>query len=148
MPTTWILVANDAGARLYETEGFEKSFRTIRRFSHLEGRQKNAELSSDRPGRSFDSSGSQRHSMGEKFSPHIHEEEAFARELSDFLERKFGENNFQHLALIAPPHLLGELRQVLSTRLKKCIVAELHKDFPAYMEDKEVLEHIKADLKI
>jgi len=39
------------------------------------------------------------------------------------------------------------LRKVLTDNLKKCINGELHKDFPEYMQDQEVFERLKTDLK-
>lgn len=148
MPITWILVANDGGGRIYETDSIEKGFKPIQQFSHPKGRKKDAELGSDRPGRSFDSSGHQRHSMGEEVSPHVHEEEVFIRELIEFLENNLNKKKFDQLALVAPPHFLGELRKALPGGLKNCIKAELHKDFPTYMKDEEVFEHLSAGLKL
>ncbi|MGB8330033.1 MAG: host attachment protein, partial [Polyangiales bacterium] len=53
MTNTWILVAHDAGARLFENRGRGKGLELIEMIDHPEGRERNRDVDSDRPGRSF-----------------------------------------------------------------------------------------------
>jgi len=148
MPKTWILIANDAGARLYQTEDGGKEIQPLKNFSHPEGRKKDGEIDADRAGRSFDSIGGGRHAMGSGAGTHEREENRFAHDLVEFLEKELQQHHFDHLALTAPPHLLGDLRKRFSETLKKCVSDELAKDFPAYMNDHELFPHLRAGLKL
>lgn len=144
MTMTWILVANDSEARLLESSGAKETIRLIKKYAHPKGRMKDGQLDSDAPGRSFDSVGGQRHSMGHQVSPHRREEEIFAKELIDHLDEGFSQGRFAKLALIAPPHLLGTLRETLPKHLKQLVSSEIHKDFPSWISDKELLEKLGA----
>jgi protein required for attachment to host cells len=144
MTMIWILVANDSEARLLETPEPKEKIQLLKKFAHPQGRKKEGEINADAPGRSFDSFGKQRHSMGQPLRPHLREEIVFARELIQQLEEGFNQNHFSQLVLIAPPHLLGTLREILPEHLRKAIVSEIPKDYPAWFSDKEVIEMIAS----
>ncbi|MCE9625107.1 MAG: host attachment protein [Deltaproteobacteria bacterium] len=148
MSKTWIVIANDAGARLYQTEDGGKEILPLKKIPHPEGRKKDGEINSDRAGRSFDSVGGGRHAVGASVGTHELEENRFAKELVDYLEKELQQHHFDHLALTAPPHLLGDLRKRFSETLKKSVSAELAKDFPEYMNDHELFPHLRSGLKL
>ena len=81
MTTTWILAAHRSGATVYEhtTPG---SLALVREFPHPEGRMKNRELGDDRPGRSYESGGVQRSSVGSDHVPVRDIAESFAAAVS------------------------------------------------------------------
>jgi len=68
------------------------------------------------------------HGHGE-INPKETQERRFAHTLAHLLERGHASNAFARLALVAPPKLLGELRENLSRGLQTASVAELHKDY-------------------
>ena len=71
-------------------------------------------LTSDRPGRSFDSHGRGRHAMEPETDAKRHEAEVFAKEVAERIERARMEDEFDELVLIAAPEFLGLLRKSLS----------------------------------
>lgn len=147
MSSTWILVAHDAGARLFEREAAGKKIQLLQQFDFPKGKKREREINADKPGRSYDSSGAQRHAMGHEVSPHHHGEEVFAHELAGFLEKALAQQRFARLVLVAPPHFLGTLRKALSDNLGKVIVAQLAKDFPAYLGEAELISRLEAEIQ-
>ena len=143
MAITWILVANDSEARLLESSD-TKEIQLLKKYAHPKGRIKEGEINADAPGRSFDSHGPQRHAMGHQVSPHRREEEIFAKELIDHLDEGFSQGRFFRLALVAPPHLLGTLREALPKHLKKLVTSETPKDFPSWISDRDLSEKLGA----
>jgi protein required for attachment to host cells len=71
------------------------------------------------------------------------EKQRFARELAGILEAASNEGRFARLTLVAPPKMLGELREVLPDKVKEKIVKEVDKDLtwvsvhelPAHLRD-------------
>jgi protein required for attachment to host cells len=137
MPTTWILIADGARARLLEQD---RKSRTVKPTSEREffgSRAQSKEIASDRPGRTFDSAGRGqpadvgghgRHAMEPGTDPQRHAEYEFARELSEHLEKAANEHRFDHLVLVAAPKILGDLRALLPKTVHEKIVAEINKD--------------------
>ena len=82
MGKTWILVAHEAGARLFANDGIGNGLALVESIDHPEGRARDRDIDSDRPGRSFrkNSGDPRRASMGQSESPHD-------RVVSDFCER-------------------------------------------------------------
>lgn len=147
MNVTWFLVANDSEARLFESSDPKEKIQLLKKIAHPKGRKKDGEINADAPGRSFDSSGTQRHSMSHQVSPHRQEESIFAHELIEQLEKAFSEGRFFQLALIAPPHLLGTLREILPKHLKKTIISEIPKDYPSWISDNELIQKLESELR-
>jgi len=53
MTSTWIVVAHEAGARFFENRGRGTGLELIEEVEHPEGRARDRDMASDRPGRSF-----------------------------------------------------------------------------------------------
>ena len=89
MAKTWILVAHEAGARLFESPGPGKGLELIEEIDHPEGRERDGDLVSDRPGRSFrkNSGDTRRASMGSSEGPHDRAVANFARYLAQKLQQ-------------------------------------------------------------
>jgi len=87
-----------------------------------------AEIGSDRPGRTFDSSGQGRHAMEPPTDPHRHEKHTFATHIADELDRALQRKSFDTLVIVAPPQALGDLRHALSPAVSATITAEFNKD--------------------
>ena len=94
MTTTWILVAHDAGARHFENHGPGKGLELIEEIDHPEGRQRDRDIVSDRPGRSFrkNSGDPRRASMSSSETPHERVVSDFARALAQRLHQGRVEN--------------------------------------------------------
>lgn len=125
---TWILIADAAGARIFEKP---------RDRNHIEGAPKhtmtgtqlrNGDIQSDRAGRTFDSVGEGRHSKEPKVDPTRYEKSLFAHAVAQRLEDEKMLNAFDHIILVAPPQFLGDLRKSLSSSVKPCVIGEVAKD--------------------
>ena len=82
---------------------------------------------SDAPGLSFSSFGGGRSTMDE-VDFHAQAESAFAREAADYLRSEALNKGFESLIVVAPPKILGELRQHYHKEVSKRIIDELAKD--------------------
>ena len=120
MEHTWIVVADSSRARILSARNRVQTPTDIAALTHPEGRMKAQELNTDRPGMVSDSHGHGRHGM-EPPDVHHHEQEVFAREIADYLERGRTEGRYARLALVAPPAFLGVLRQKLNGQLGKLV---------------------------
>ena len=126
---TWILIADTAQARLFATDhGYGGPWRLVRAFSHPRGAAKASELVSDRPGRVQQSIADGSRSRADpRTTPHEVEAEHFARTLADALER--GRGQYARLVLVAPPHFLGLLRQVVSEMVGNAVAVSVDRNW-------------------
>jgi protein required for attachment to host cells len=143
MTNTWILVAHDAGARVFESRGPGKGIDLVETIEHPEGRMRDRDIDSDRPGRSFrkDSGDPRRAAMSRKEGPHDRAVSNFARALTDKLQQARMENQYERLVLVAPPRLLGLLRSSLDGPTAQLVVGSLDKDL-ASSKEAELIEHL------
>jgi protein required for attachment to host cells len=139
MNTTWIVVAESARARVFSRAGKRGSLREIADLSHPESRLHDTELSSDVPGRSFDSHGQGRHGMEQSTDPQDREAQAFAGEIAQHVEHGRREGSFEALVLVAPPKFLGLLRSELNKLTRDRVVAEINKNLVE--ADQKTIEH-------
>ena len=138
MPTTWILIADGAKARLLEQDRHNRRFKPAFEQEYFGSTAQSKEIASDDRGRSFDSAargqpgdvgtGGHRHGMEPRTDPQRYAEYAFARDLRDRLEKAAGRNEFDHLILVAAPKTLGDLRGLMPKTVREKIVAEIDKD--------------------
>ena len=147
MTTTWILVAHRGGARLLENTGPGKGLQLIEEIRHPEGRLKDGEINSDRPGRSFDSLGAARHSMSKEQAPTEHVTERFAKEPGDKLQHARTANRFAALVLVAEPHFLGALRAALDAPTAALISATVDKDLGG-VETRDLPPHLSGVVRL
>jgi protein required for attachment to host cells len=128
MKSTWIIVAESARARIFTVSGAGGRLQEVADLSHPESRLHNRELSSDLPGRAFDSHGDGRHGMEQATEPKEQEAQAFAVEIARQVERARNDGKFDSLVLVAPPKFLGRLRQALSKPAHDALIGELDKN--------------------
>ena len=123
--STWVLVADAAAARIFSFVDKNGEW-TLRET-----------IKGDGSGISGQTAGSLSKASEHKGALHGHgqqnpkedRERRFAHALAHVLERGHADKSFARLALVAPPKLLGELRENLSKALQGASVAELHKDY-------------------
>jgi protein required for attachment to host cells len=114
-----VVVADEYQVILYEREGLKGPLRQLRTLTNKEARMKTEELLADRGGRSFDSHGQGRHTMGmEKDSPKQHGARVFAKDIAEWVGAEMHKGAFDGFALIAAPKFLGMLRQELASATK------------------------------
>lgn len=141
MAGTWIVVADSARARIFEPAAQGRALEQVRELLHPGSRAHERELTTDRPGRSFDSEGPGRHAMSESVSPKEHEAWKLCKELADEIEKARAQGRFDRLVLVAAPSFLGELRKTLSDQTMRLVVGDMDSNL-ASMDAANILEHL------
>jgi len=143
MANTWILVAHDAGARVFANRGPGKGLELIEAIDHPEGRARDRDIVSDRPGRSFrkDSGDPRRAAMSRSQGPHDRVVSDFARALAGKLQNARMENRYTRLVLVAPPRFLGLLRSSLDGPTAQLVIGSVPKDL-ASRNESELVAHL------
>lgn len=138
---TWILVANGSLAKIFKIE--KNSILTeVAEIQHPESRQKEIDLVSSKPGRTFGSMGTGvRHAYERPHTQKNTELHIFAKSLSDYLEAARTKGDFAKLYISANPQFLGILRQTLSSNTHQLIAGEVDKDM-THLTSAEILAHI------
>lgn len=127
MPQTWIVVANSTNARILEAAN-NNELKEVETLSHPEGRLRNTELVSDRPGRAFQSVGPTRHAEEPKSDPQKLEFDHFATTLAAHLKKAHHEGKYKKIYISASPAFLGLLRPKFSKEVSDAIAEELNLD--------------------
>jgi protein required for attachment to host cells len=91
------------------------------------GRKRDIDLETDRPGRRFGSMG-HRHDVDGERSTVQHELSLFARAVARRINEDRNRHEFDKLVMVAPPKVLGLLRQALPDACKDVIASEIPKD--------------------
>jgi protein required for attachment to host cells len=130
MNNVWILVCNAARARIFETDGAGAAWSMVEVFGNPAGREGDEELVRDRAGSKSPPGGSVHHNaLASKTSPKEVAEDKFVRTVVDALAGRLASSPFEHLVLVAPPHVLGLLRDGLPAQLTKRLLATVVGDF-------------------
>ena len=161
MDKDWIVVANQAGAKIFTLAppaprlkdlqapplSTEAPSRLVEReaLEHPEGRLRSQAINADRPGRSFESAGAKRHAMTREVDPKKQEAIVFAQSVADHLENARRKEEVARLVLIAAPEFLGLLRDAMTVELRRLVVAEFSLDL-AHMSPQEIRAHLPQTL--
>jgi protein required for attachment to host cells len=149
MNSTWIVVAHEAGARFFEHQSRGEGLELVEEIEHPDGRARDRDMASDRPGRSFRKSSGDpsRASMGQSEGPHDRAVSDFARALADKLKDARMQNRYKRLVLVAPPRFLGLLRSSLDGPTAQLVMVSLDKDFAASKQS-ELVERLSEVIKL
>ncbi|MDZ7749219.1 MAG: host attachment protein [Halofilum sp. (in: g-proteobacteria)] len=137
MEPTWILVADEARARLFRVERPRGPLLEEADFVNPEERLPEHELGADEPGRVRGPGGKQ-HSYGPDAGMRAHEAERFAGELAKHLRQGREQGRFRRLYLAAAPHFLGALRHALDQHTAALVVDSY---------DKDLVRHTAEDIR-
>lgn len=135
--TTWILVAQRSGARIFEHEAPGESLHLVSTILHEEGRARDRDLNADRPGSSVDHNTHAQHGMRSEESAHERVVADFVRSLAKTLEAARVERRYTKLVLVAEPRMLGQLRDALDAPTAALVIGSLDKDY--YPRDQDHL---------
>jgi protein required for attachment to host cells len=114
-PCWAVVVADESSAIIYGRDSLSGPIRELFSFDNKTARMKTDELISDSGGRSFDSHGQGRHTMGhEKADPKKTAAMAFAKRIAERIAKGMYDGSFRGFALVAAPRFLGVLRDALS----------------------------------
>ena len=120
----WVVVGNRTVARLLEAPSPSALLHELEVIVHPEGRLPARELTSDQPGRAFDSKGSGRHALQSEVEPQRQEAIEFARRIAARLESARVHGEVERIILVCAPEFLGLLRDALTAQVRKMVVAE------------------------
>lgn len=135
MRGTLVLVANASRARLWHV--VSDGISLVEEWEHPEGRVKESELLTDRPGRTFlDGPSPQRSAYERQVNPQTEENRHFARDLAAAVAKRMQNNDGVGLVLCAPPKFLGQLRGELPPPIAGRVVESLDHDYTALPEGK------------
>lgn len=163
MSKNWVVVANEAGARIFtlappaarlkDQESLDHSKERTPNFrleemetlEHPEGRSKAQDFDADRPGRAFQTTGSMRHGMEREVDAKRQAIIAFAQRVAGRLDSARRRSEMERLILVAPPEFLGLLRSALNAETKRLIEREVNLDL-ANMKPQEIRSHLPGRL--
>lgn len=128
-----VMAADGKKALLFRNEGDEKYSVLQTLTCDQIANPRTGELGSDRPGRSFSSTGTHR-SGYEETDWHRQAEDRFASRVANFLDEATREND-ANLIIAAAPQFLGSLREHLSVSVKRRLRAEINKDLVHHETD-------------
>ena len=141
----WILVADAAKARIFSTVKLGDKWTAVNELDHPESRQKISELYRDSPNVMSSSANAGKDVIEPATDLKEKEVEAFAREVSDFLEENHHNNVFDQLYVIAAPSFLGTLRPMLHKGVEGKIVESINKNITDLPVD-ELQERLQQSL--
>jgi len=128
MSNIWVVVADSSRARFFTADKPNSALAEKKSLEHPESRMHEQELTSDLPGRSFDSGGQGRHAMGSAVGPKRQEAIRFAKEVTERLESERNHGGFHKLYVVAAPAFLGFLRDNFSNPMSGKVASFLDKN--------------------
>ena len=144
---SWIVIADGARARILENTGPGQGLTPLPAEEMHHSHKPSRDINADRPGRSHDRMGPQRHSMEPPTDAHREEKRRFAEELAELLNTAARLNSYDRLVLVAPAKTLGDLRQALGKEAAARVDGELAKDLTP-VPDYELASHLGAVISL
>ena len=123
-----IVVADQAEAIFYDTPSLQAQPREVAHLSDPLAHQHDRDFSSDRPGRSYESVGGQRHAIEREDDPRQREAVKFAKRISRRLDEARRKGEYDELIVVAGPPFLGLMRKEMSRPTRERVVHEIRKD--------------------
>ncbi len=124
---TWILVTDGEKALFLRNKGdaVYPDFEVIRKTT--DDNPSTHEQGTDRPGRYKDGA-NVHHSGFAETDWHRLEKDRFAKQISERLYKSAHRGDYERIVLVAPPHVLGEMRKELHKEVESRVVAEIPKE--------------------
>lgn len=122
-----IVVADQSQARFFDAVAHGLALRRAGTLSDPDGRKREQDLVSDRPGSAV-TSGHGHYALAPHASHKEHARGLFAAQVADRLAAGFQAGEYDEIALIAEPRFLGALRQALPPILHGKVRHEIHHD--------------------
>jgi protein required for attachment to host cells len=139
-----VVVADESSAIVYARDSLSGPLRELFSLYNDTARKKTDQLISDSGGRSFDSYGKGRHTMGhEKTDPKKTAAIAFAKQIAERIAKGMYDGGCRGFALVAAPRFLGILREALSILTTVEPYATVDKEVVG--KDTEVIEKLLAN---
>lgn len=143
MTEFWVLVADESKARLFSTDKIRTELIESQTFSNPDAHLFEHELVAEGMGRSYDSHGKHRHAMEPKTSERDSILLRFVKNIVHRLEKGATSEEYRHLILVAPPDMLGVIRQELGENTRKRVHHAIAKEL-AQAKPEEILKHLST----
>jgi protein required for attachment to host cells len=125
----WFVLADGAKARILQRRSSEpRHFDVVADEQSAEAQLPGHDLGTDRPGRSYESATPSRHAIEGKINPHEAAKLRFEVQIAELVNRAAEQGLFDSLVLVAPPRVLGDMRQALSAQARERLIVEEGKD--------------------
>ncbi|MFL5319555.1 MAG: host attachment protein [Myxococcaceae bacterium] len=130
----WILVGDEASARLFDAEDDGQNWSLVTKFAHPESRARTQDMLTDFPNHPEDGT-------------HIRDFEGmrFVKQLADYLA--VNQNSYQRLIIVGPPRFLGALRKAISNPVAKKLTDSLNKEL-TQLKERELEERLTTELML
>lgn len=138
-----VVNANSTLCRLYHYNKSAKQLTLLKEFEHPEGKLKNQDLVSDKPGH-YQADHSARGAYQPPHEATEIEMDNFARNIAHELDHQRLTNSFDKLILIAPPHFYGLLSQHMNKHVKGLVTNCIQKDLLVFSE-RELLDFLHSN---
>jgi len=127
---TWIVIADAARAKIMVQAKAGEALTALEggEFQNPALLHHSRDFKSDRPSRSMESAAVARHAIEPRHDPRRLAARDFAKELSAFVERSAIEKSYDRLVIVAPPHMLSDLRHALGRHADGMLIAGINKD--------------------
>jgi protein required for attachment to host cells len=143
-----VIVANSSYAQFYQVSGCGRQIKKLGTILHPEGRIKSQDFISDKPGKTYSSSGPRTYSLNTQQSVKSHEQEVFAKLIDTILSKVCENISFDEIKIVAPPQFLGKIKSKLSLRNRGLVSQEIQRDLPQYLSEQEVINHLCKHLEL
>ena len=141
MSKVWIVVADEAKARILTTNKSTEPLVEMKSLVSDEANEREQDLVTDKQGRGSSGVGQARHGMDEKNTQKDQYALRFAKQLSDLLEKNQHDKSYMKLIIVAAPRFLGLLRKELSKNVTDLVSLEVDKDL-TMLEPNAIREHL------
>ena len=141
MTNIFVLVADSSKARILKAKKPADPLNEVKMLEHPESRMHERELTSDLPGKAFDSGGQGRHAMGSSVEPKNQEAIRFAKEVSEYLEGVRTNGGIDKLYVVSAPSFLGRLRETFSKPMLDKISKTVNKNL-VWHDAKEIRDSL------
>lgn len=135
-------VIADGGHARFVRPASDNALHTFEAVDSTTVHKKDHDLVSDRPGRSFESGTTGRHSYSPRTDPHEMAKDRFAQAVARRVNEDSAADVFKELVVVAPPHVLSELMDALDVPTKAKLLGSLAKDL-VKTPDHELWPHLK-----
>ncbi|WP_058534025.1 host attachment protein [Legionella saoudiensis] len=125
--TTWILTADSNRCKLYQVNKKPYQALLVKEIQHPASKLRDVELTADKSGHYQTSNGSHG-AFTQQSAPKEIEIDNFARHIAEELDKGRTAQDYNHLTVIAPPHMNGLILQHINKEVKKLITQNIIKD--------------------
>ena len=127
--TIWFVLADGGRTRILQRRSSDhRHFEVVIDEKSAEVQTPGHDLVSDRPGRSYERASPSRHAVDGKADPHEAAKLRFEVAIAELVNRAAAQGLFDTLVLVAPPRVLGDIRQALSAQARQRLIVEEGKD--------------------